>query len=376
LLKDSKLTEARPKPSAVPDGVVCLGDYERLAEQRLDANAWAYLAGASADEITARWNREAFTRTALLPRVLRASAGGHTRIELFGKTFEHPIFVAPLAHLRLSDPDGERAMAKAAAAQQAGLVVSTLASTTLEEVAEAAGPRRWFQLYVLADRSATLDLVRRAEAAQFEAIVVTVDAPVSGVRNREERVGFRLPQGIGSVNLANLKAPPISPEMRSAVFDYFVALAPVWSDIDWLCSQTRLPVLLKGILAPDDAALGLEHGAAGIIVSNHGGRTLDTSVATFDMLAPIVDRVEGRAPVLIDGGIRRGTDVLKCLAVGARAVLVGRPIVFGLAVAGALGVSHVLRLLRDELEVAMALTGCNTIGEIDRALLIPAAERR
>ena len=347
-----------------------------MAEQRLDANAWAYLAGASADEITARWNREAFARTALLPRVLRSGAGGHTRIELFGKTFEHPIFVAPLAHLRLADPDGERAMAKAAAAQEACVVVSTLASTTLEEVAEAAGPRRWFQLYVLADRAATLDLVRRAEAAQFEAIVVTVDAPVSGVRNREERVGFRLPEGISSVNLANLKPPPVPPDTRSAVFDYFLALAPVWSDIDWLCSQTRLPVLLKGILAPDDAALALEHGAAGVIVSNHGGRTLDTSVATFDMLAPIVDRVEGRAPVLIDGGIRRGTDVLKCLAAGARAVLVGRPIVFGLAVAGALGVSHVLRLLRDELEVAMALTGCKTVAEANRALLMRSPQAR
>jgi 4-hydroxymandelate oxidase len=284
--------------------------------------------------------------------------------------------VAPLAHQRLADPDGERAIARAAAAQEACLVASTLASTALEEVAAAAGPRRWFQLYVLADRAATLELVRRAEAAEFEALVVTVDAPVSGVRNREERVGFRLPDGISSVNVAHLQPPAPPAGMGSVVFDYFVPIAASWPDIAWLCSQTRLPVLLKGILAADDAALALEHGAAGIIVSNHGGRTLDTAPATFDVLPAVVDRIAGRAPVLVDGGIRRGTDVLKCVAAGARAVLVGRPVVFGLAVAGALGVSHVLRLLRDELEVAMALTGCRTLADADRRLLVPAVAAR
>jgi 4-hydroxymandelate oxidase len=249
------------------------------------------------------------------------------------------------------------------------MVVSTLSSMTMEEVAAAAGPRRWFQLYFQQEQAHTLDLVRRAESAGYEAIVVTVDAPLSGLRNREQRIGFRFPAGVSAVNLAKYpaKAPPS--EVRSVVFDYFLAMAPSWGDIEWLAANTRLPVLVKGILTADDAAAALEHGAAGVVVSNHGGRTLDTLPATFDVLQGIVDRLAGRAPVLVDGGVRRGTDVLKCMAAGASAVLVGRPILYGLAVAGALGVSHVLRLLRDELELAMALTGCKTLADADRRLL-------
>jgi 4-hydroxymandelate oxidase len=301
--------------------------------------------------------------------VLHGGSGGSTRIELLGRTFEHPILVAPLAHQRLAHSDGECATARAAAAQEAGLVVSTLSSTTMEEVAAAAGPRRWFQLYFQPERAHTLDLVRRAEAAGYEAIVVTVDAPLSGLRNREQRIGFRFPDGVSAVNLANYpaKAPPA--EVRSVVFDYFLAMAPHWGDVEWLVANTRLPVLIKGILTDDDAVAAVDRGAAGVIVSNHGGRTLDTLPATFDVLQGIVDRIAGRVPVLIDGGVRRGTDVLKCLAAGAAAVLVGRPIVCGLAVAGALGVSHVLRLLRDELEMAMALTGCKTPADADRRML-------
>jgi 4-hydroxymandelate oxidase len=350
--------------------VVCLADYERLAEQRLDANAWAYIAGGAGDEITVRWNREAFERTALLPRVLRGGPGGNTRIELLGRTFEHPILVAPLAHQRLAHPDGECATAQAAAAQDAGLVVSTLSSRTMEDVAAAAGPRRWFQLYFQPERRHTQDLVSRAEAAGYEAIVVTVDAPLSGLRNREQRIDFRFPEGVSAANLAHYPASPPTAQVRSVVFDYFMPNAPNWGDIEWLVGSTRLPILIKGILSADDAALALEHGAAGVIVSNHGGRTLDTLPAAFDALPAVVDRVAGRAPVLVDGGIRRGTDVLKCIAAGASAVLVGRPVLYGLAVAGALGVSHVLRLLRDELEMAMALAGCRTLRDAGQGLLV------
>lgn len=340
-----------------------------MAEQHLDANAWAYLAGGAGDESTKRWNREAFERTALVPRVLRGAAGGSTRIELFGGTFEHPIFVAPLAYQRLAHADGERATAAAAAAQDACLVLSTLSSTTLEDVAAVGASRRWFQLYVQPQQAHTLDLVRRAEAAGYEAIVLTVDAPVSGLRNREQRIGFRLPDGIGPANLAKYPQPAPPTKVRSVVFDYFLAAAPTWTDVASVIANTRLPVLIKGILSADDAALAVEHGAAGIIVSNHGGRTLDTLPASFEALPAVVERVAGRVPVLVDGGIRRGTDVLKCIAAGASAVLIGRPIAYGLAVAGALGVSHVLRLLRDELEVAMALTGCKTLANADRRLL-------
>jgi 4-hydroxymandelate oxidase len=366
----AKLNETRPKLAEIPQGVVSLADYERLAEQRLDANAWAYLAGGAGDEITMRWNREAFERTALLPRVLHGGPGGNTRIELLGHTFEHPILVAPLAHQRLAHSDGECATAQAAAAQDAGIVVSTLSSTTMEDVAADAGPRRWFQLYFQQELAHTLDLVRRAESAGYEAIVVTVDAPLSGLRNREQRIGFRLPPDLSAVNIAGYPVKPPPEGARSVVFDYFMTVAPGWGDIAWLVSNTKLPVLLKGILTADDASLAIEHGAAGIVVSNHGGRTLDTLPSTFEVLPAIVEQVGGRVPVVIDGGIRRGTDVLKSLAAGAAAVMVGRPIVYGLAVAGAVGVSHVLRLLRDELELAMALTGCRTVADADRSLLM------
>ncbi len=364
------MTETNHKPAEIPAGVACVADYERLAAQRLDANAWAYLSGGAGDEITARWNREAFDRIQLLPRVLRGGPGGHTRLELLGRPFAHPILVAPVAYHRLAHGDGESGTAAAAAAQEAGLVVSTLSSETLEAVAAAAGPRRWLQLYVQPERAHTLDLVQRAEAAGYEALVVTVDAPVNGARDRERRAGFQLPRGITAANLTSYIAPAPPAGMRSAVFDHFMARAPGWADIDWLVAQTHLPVVLKGILHADDAELAIAHGAAGIIVSNHGGRTLDTAAATIDVLPEIAERVAGRVPVLMDGGIRRGTDVFKAIACGASAVLVGRPVVHGLAVAGALGVAHVLRLLRDEFEIALALMGCTTLADIRREHVI------
>ena len=256
------------------------------------------------------------------------------------------------------------------------MVLSTQASVSLESVAQAVLPDPgrgplWFQLYLQPDRGFTQALVQRAEAAGYEALVLTVDAPTSGVRDRERRAGFRLPPGVGPVNLAGLQAPaspPLSPG-QSALFDGLLHHAPTWDDIAWLQSITRLPVLLKGVLHPADARQAVSVGAAGLIVSNHGGRTLDTAPATATALPRVVQAVGGAVPVLVDGGIRRGTDVLKAMALGASAVLVGRPAVWGLANAGAAGVAHVLRLLRDELEVAMALTGCATLAEATPALL-------
>jgi 4-hydroxymandelate oxidase len=350
---------------------VCLADYERLAHQRLAPNALAYLAGGAADEVTLRWNREAFDRLALIPRVLRGGSGGNTRLTLFGRTCEHPIFIAPVAYQKLAHADAEVATAIAADAQGALMVLSTLASVTLEAAAGAGATCRWFQLYLQASRDASRMLVERAEAAGFEALVVTVDAPVNGVRNREHRAAFELPPDIRPVNLEGLPAPqaPSLPQGASVVFDHFMAAAPTWDDLAWLKSSTRLPVLVKGILSPDDAQRAIDVGVDGIIVSNHGGRTLDTLPATVDVLPEIAAGVAGRVPLLVDGGVRRGTDVLKALALGATAVLVGRPVVYGLAVDGARGVAHVLRLLRDEFEVAMALTGCRTLGDIGPHLL-------
>lgn len=349
---------------------VCLADYERLAERALSAQAWAYFAGGSADEITLRWNREAFDRLALAPRILRGGSGGSTLTTLFGRKMAHPILVAPLAYQRLAHADGEHATAIAADAQDALMVLSTQSSITIEEAAKAGATCRWFQLYLQPEREATLELVRRAAEAGFEALVVTADAPVNGVRNREHRTGFQLPAGVAAVNLPARQAPPTrSSDGSSIVFGHFVANAPTWDDIGWLRGQTSLPIVLKGILSPEDAILAIDHGVDGVIVSNHGGRTLDTAVASLDALPAIATAVAGRVPVLLDGGIRRGTDILKALALGANAVLVGRPIVFGLAVNGAFGVSHVLRLLRDEFEVAMALTGCKSVSEIGPHLL-------
>lgn len=344
---------------------VCLADYERLAEGRLDPMAWAYFSGGSADEITLRWNREGFARLAIVPRVLNGGAGGHTRLTLFGRPYAHPIFVAPVAYQKLAHADGELATAAAAEAQDAGMVLSTQASVTLEDASRAGASCRWFQLYLQPERAATLSLVRRAEAAGYEVLVVTVDAPINGVRNREHRAGFMLPPGIAAENLKDIVVVPaaLAPG-ASVVFDGFMSTAPTWDDVAWLRSETKLPVVVKGIVSGDDALRAVEAGAAGIIVSNHGGRTLDTLPATIDVLPGIARIVAGRVPLLLDGGIRRGTDVLKALALGASAVLIGRPVVYGLAVNGAYGVAHVLRVLRDEFEVAMALSGCRTLADI------------
>ena len=365
-----------PARHTIPPGLVTLADHEQHARTQLDDNAWAYFSGGAADEISLRANRTAWDALSLWPRVLRPLAGGHTRVPLLGRTLAHPILLAPVAFQRLAHPDGELAMAYAAAALGAGVVLSTQASVSLESVAQAVLPDPgrgplWFQLYLQPDRGFTQALVRRAEAAGYEALVLTVDAPTSGVRDRERRAGFRLPPGVGPVNLAGLQAPaspPLSPG-QSALFDGLLHHAPTWDDIAWLQSITRLPVLLKGVLHPADARQAVSVGAAGLIVSNHGGRTLDTAPATATALPRVVQAAGGAVPVLVDGGIRRGTDVLKAIALGASAVLVGRPAVWGLANAGAAGVAHVLRLLRDELEVAMALTGCATLAEATPALL-------
>lgn len=365
---------------AVPPGTASLADHEHLASQQLGDNAWAYFSGGAADEITLHANRSAWDQLTLQPRVLRALAGGHTRTTLLGRQLAHPMLLAPIAFQRMAHPDGELASAYAAAALGAGMVLSTQSSTALEAVAAAMlgdagrGPL-WFQLYLQHDRGFTRELVQRAEAAGYEALVLTVDAPTSGARDRERRAGFRLPQGISAVNLAGLAPPPpveLQPR-QSALFDDLLRHAPTWADVAWLQSITRLPVLLKGVLHPLDAAQAAALDVAGLIVSNHGGRTLDTAPATAHALPRIADAVQGALPLLVDGGIRRGTDVLKALALGASAVLVGRPAIWGLANAGAAGVAHVLRLLRDELEIAMVLTGCATLDQAPAVLLQTSA---
>jgi 4-hydroxymandelate oxidase len=366
----------RPAIEAVPPGLVTLADHEAAARGSLDDNAWAYFSGAAGDGLTLRANRVAWDGIGLWPRVLRSLAGGHTQVELLGRTLAHPILLAPLAYQRLAHPDGELASALAASAQQAGFVLSTQSSVRLETVAQAiaADPGRgplWFQLYFQPDRGVTRELVERAARAGYEALVVTVDAAVSGARDAERRSGFRLPPGVSAVNLP----PPGSVAATGASLfqTSLTASAPTWADIEWLRSISPLPIVLKGILHPADARQASTLQLDALIVSNHGGRTLDTSPATAAVLPRVADAVGGALPLLVDGGIRRGTDVLKALALGARAVLVGQPVAWGLANAGAAGVAHVIRLLRDEFEIALALCGARSPAEVDGDMVIANA---
>lgn len=373
---------ATPDPCPYP---VNLADYAVLAQQRLPPAVWAYLDGDAADGLTRADNQAAWQRLQLWPRVLRPLAGGHTRCTLpgrgLGRTWPSPLLLAPTAFHRLAHPDGEAASALAAGVLGAGCVLSTLSSQPVEDVARIflAEPLRgplWFQLYLQPDRGLVASLLQRAEAAGCEAFVLTVDAPCQGVRDAERRAGFQLPDGITAAHLQGHQPVPIDiPPGGSQLFDGLLHHAATWDDIAWLRSHTRLPLLLKGLLHPDDARQAAACGVDGIIVSNHGGRVLDTTPATADALPRIASALAaapGPAPaLLVDGGIRRGTDVLKALALGAQAVLIGRPVLHGLAVGGAQGVGHVLRLLRDELEAAMALTGCATLADIHPGLLAP-----
>ncbi|HMN21247.1 MAG TPA: alpha-hydroxy acid oxidase [Ottowia sp.] len=355
----------------MPDPIVTLADQAAAAQARLDPATWAFFAGGAGDEHTLRANIEAWQELTLWPRVLRPLAGGHTRVRLAGRELAHPILLAPVALQRLAHPEGEWASALAAAAQGAGYVLGTQSSVPLERVAQAVlgdpgrGPL-WFQLYWQADRGFNRALVQRAEAAGYEALVLTVDAPVQGMRDAERRAGFVPPPGIRAVHLQDAPLPAAAPDTYCAGVP---AHAPGWDDVAWLQAQTRLPLWLKGVLHPLDARQAQALGAAGLIVSNHGGRTLDTTPATATALARVRAAVGAELPLLVDGGIRRGTDVLKAIALGASAVLVGRPVVHALAAGGALAVAQMLRLLRDELEMAMALAGCASLVEAGPQLL-------
>jgi 4-hydroxymandelate oxidase len=360
------------RPSALT-----LSDYEQMAKAGMPVMAHEYVAGGAGDEITLRDNQAAFDRLRLLPRVLVDVSKIDTRLTLFGQSLDFPILLAPTAYHRLVHPEGEIATVRGACAAGATLVASTSATTSIEEMGKAARQQTkngqpvplWFQLYVNRDRGFTRDLVQRAESAGCRVLCVTVDSPILGLRHRETRSGFGLPPGIERSNLKGLEVATGAHRPGEATI-YSALLDPTltWKDIEWLRGISRLPVIIKGVLNPEDAAKGAAAGV-GLIVSNHGARNLDSAPATIDALPRVADAVAGRVPILMDGGVRRGGDVLKALALGATAVLIGRPYLYGLAVHGAEGVTKVVQILRREFEMAMALTGRRSLGEIDRAVI-------
>lgn len=376
-----------------------LFEYEKLANSQLSQMAWDYYASGAWDEVTLRDNRAAFERFKLRPRMLVDVSQRDITTKILGKSLSVPILIAPMAFQCLAHQEGEIATAKAAALLGIGMVLSTLATKSIEELA-AQGKQgenhgtQWFQLYIHRDRGLTRALVELAYANGVDALCLTVDAPMLGKREKDTRNQFALPPGMSLANLAMLKDLEIPHKQgESGLFAYFAEqLDPgiTWADLErkvgvfleagfprltpnfsrqWLQSLSPLPLAVKGILRGDDAVRAVEHGASSVIVSNHGGRQLDGALASIDALSEVVAAVGGKAEVLVDGGIRRGTDILKALALGASAVLVGRPILWGLAVGGVAGVQHVIEILQDELDLAMALSGCAKLQDIDPTLV-------
>jgi 4-hydroxymandelate oxidase len=346
-----------------------LRDMAIEAQRRLDPAVYDYFAGGSDDEFTVVANEAAFAHIGLLPRVLRGAGPANLETTLLGCHLSMPVLIGPTAFHRLAHPEGERATARAAAAAGTIMIVSMASTVGIEEVAAAAREAAdgetniWFQIYLQPDLGFTESVIRRAEAAGCSALVVTVDSPTFGRRERDLRNGFDdLPFGMCC---ENLREPINGGEARKIVFSPELS----WKDIDWLRNLTDLKIVLKGVVHPEDAKVAVRHGADALMVSNHGGRQLDTVPATIDLLPAIVDAVDGRIPLLLDGGIRRGTDALKALALGADAVAIGRPVLWGLALSGEAGVVQVLEMLRSELDRALTLCGCSSVRDVTPDLL-------
>jgi 4-hydroxymandelate oxidase len=354
-------------------GPVNVRDFEALARARMDPMAFDYYSGGSGDERTLTENQAAFGRIAFRPRMLVSAERVDLSTDVLGLKLPFPVGLAPTAFNRLGHPDGELAAARAAGSVGTLMCCSTIASHTLEEIAAVATGPLWFQLYIYRDRDITVDMVRRAEAAGYRALLLTVDTPRLGRREKDVRNGFVLPADVTIRNLDRYNKTGATGWQKGSSFTEYVhrMLDPnlTWESVAWLQSITTLPILIKGVLAGADGALAVEHGAAGVVVSNHGGRQLDGALATIDALEDVVQHVAGRGTVLLDGGVRRGVDVMAAIALGAKAVLIGRPYLWSLAANGQAGVSQCLEFFRSELELAMALAGCPSISAISRGLV-------
>ena len=365
----------------IPPDIMCAQDYELLAPDFIAPDRFAYIAGGSGHDATLRHNRTSFSDLSVVPRVLRNVEQGSTTTDLLGQQLQHPILLAPVAYQTLVHPDGEIATAYAARSTDSCMVASTLSSKTLEDIAEHAGPERWFQLYFQPDFNDTKSLLNRAVAAGYRAIVVTLDAAVQQPSRRALSANFSFPDDVQAANLmaqGPSTADPINPRH---IFKRYMQNVPTREQLAWLIEQSPVPVLIKGVLHQDDALELKALGAAGVIVSNHGGRTLDGVPASLAMLPSIRAAVGDDFPLLLDSGIRSGGDIFKAIALGADAVLIGRLQVYALSVAGALGVAHMLKLLREELELTMAVAGCSSLDDIktadmNRVLLTPKQETR
>ncbi len=363
----------RAAHTQIPADIRCAADYERHAIPHIEAQAWQHIQSGADQNLTLSHNRAALDALRLVPQPVADLRHAHTRIELLGQTLASPLLLAPVAYQRLVHPEGELATVRAAMALQTGMVVSTLSSFTLEEIAQAGqaaatemghSTPRWFQLYMQPAREHSLQLIRRAEAAGYTAIVWTVDASI-------KRSGFALPHGVEAANLRGMPSTQHTPPLLGPILfgTPLMQQIPTWDDLRWLRAQTQLPIIVKGILSPAQAQQAVDLGADALIVSNHGGRVLDGVVSPIEVLPAIAQAVQGQVPLLLDSGVRHGTDVVKALALGASAALIGRPQLYALATAGLVGVAHLLHLLRAELELTMAQLGCATVADITPAVL-------
>ncbi len=353
-----------------------LFEYEKHACEKLHKHAFDYYSSGAHDEITLRDNREAYNRIKIHYKVLVDVSKRDLSTEVLGQKISFPLIIAPTAFHKMAHDEGECAVAKAAVKADTIMCLSTLSNSTVEDVSKNCNANFWFQLYVFRDKAVTEKLVRRVEKAGAKAIVITVDAPLLGTREKDVKNKFQLPQGLSVINLmpdSKEELPSNKPDSGlSLYFSDMLDQSLNWKDIEWIASITKLPVILKGIVRKDDALRAIDYGAKGIVVSNHGGRQLDTSPATIEVLPSIAEAVDNRIEVLIDGGVRRGTDIIKAVALGAKAVLVGRPVLWGLACNGSDGVYEVLSLLKKEFDLAIALSGCPSVKDIQKDLISPA----
>lgn len=358
--------------SSIPDDVVCLGDLEQLAKEMLSERTWNYVAGGAADEVSLGWNDSAWRELRLAPRVLVDVSAVDTSTQLLGRGLAHPILVAPTAAHRQYHPEGEAATRRGAAAADALAVMSTLGSSPVAELGTAADGPWWFQLYVQADRDFTAQLIDDVVAAGAEALVLTVDTPLLGARDRDRRTGGHTVDGLQPPALAGVPpsvALPPNPRPFERIYNPHLDPGLTWETLEWMVDLSPVPVLAKGVLRSDDAQRCVDAGVGGIVVSNHGARNLDTVVPTAQALPAVVHAVDGAVPIVVDGGIRRGTDIAKALILGADAVMLGRPVIWGLTVAGADGVQWVLDTSWSEFAMAMGLLGAAQVDELTPDLI-------